>query len=105
MLHTNEYGRRCKICSSPQRLAIDFLHFARGYSYRKLIRTFTGWAVPNLNLANLSVHFNRHVDDWEKLMLWDMAEAEIEKNVDLTTSMNAFMFEWYKKRWQKRYRD
>ena len=53
--------RCCKICASTLWILIEYLHFAEDMSYRDLIKIFRK-SIENLNLYNLSNHFEKHIE-------------------------------------------
>jgi hypothetical protein len=57
------YVTLCKICQSNDRSFIEGLRFYLKWNYRQIIEYFKDkiqWDIRNLNLANLSIHFNKH---------------------------------------------
>lgn len=70
-----EMPRTCKICADKCWILIDYLRLTKGYTYSRLIKGFD-WKIDNLNKANLSNHFNNHVEPYEIEMFKDLEKFE-----------------------------
>lgn len=67
--------RTCKICGDKCWILIDYLRLRKAYTYSQLIEAF-GWRIDNLNKANLSNHFKKHIYGDEVEMLKEMEKEE-----------------------------
>jgi len=71
----------CKICKSELATALLFLHRCEEYSYKMLIERYKH--VLDINVYNLSTHFNRHVQQKdidaveETKRRWAQMDAEL----------------------------
>lgn len=86
--------RCCKICADNCWIVIDYLRLIKGYTYSKLTRGFK-WRIDNLNKANLSNHFNNHVDRYEIEMMKALEKTEPFQQ-DILAYMHNFRDKWVK---------
>lgn len=82
---------RCKICKAGLAHFFDFLHYF-GYSYANIVEDY-GDLVPNLNIVNLSNHYNAITPAgkafWAGMVedVQDFEEVEdLKKKAELTKS-------------------
>jgi len=90
--------RTCKICGDNCWILVDYLRLIKGYTYSKLIRGLK-WRIENLNKANLSNHFNKHVDPNEIEMLRDLEKEDpFPPYVGILEFMHSFRENWLRER-------